>query len=333
MPINSAMLKTLWPRAPQATRDAIIRAISETFRKFDLTTDLRVAHFMAQISHECGGGTIVRENMNYSAERLMQIFGVGRHSAKVTEIEARRLAKQPKEIAERVYGLGNSKKARELGNTRPGDGWRFRGNGMLQLTGGGNHKRIGDLIGVNLYDNPEQLENPIISFQVAAAEFKALNCISAADSDNVGLVTRRVNGGSNGLGDRQVWLRKWKSALAANVPATAQPEIAEAKIEEQIEADALPRAAEKPSIIETIKDSKIAKGAVIAETGLAGDVLTQVSDAATKAKDIKGAAQETGVLDVATHLLSSPRFWIAVVVIVVVAGMLYWRWRDHARVA
>jgi putative chitinase len=69
--------------------------------------------------------------MNYSAPRLLEIFGVNRHSAAVTAFEAEKLARKPEAIAERVYGLGNPRKARELGNTQPGDGFRFRGNGIL----------------------------------------------------------------------------------------------------------------------------------------------------------------------------------------------------------
>lgn len=206
-------LRLLWPRAPKATIEAITADSDAIFAECEIDTPLRVAHFMAQISHECAAGTIVRENMNYSAERLMVIFGVGKHSAAITEPQAKACEHKPELIAERVYGLGNPKKAKELGNTKPGDGYRYRGNGMLQLTGRDSHKRIGEMIGVDLEENPEQLQDPAISFRVAAAEFKALKCLEPADADDVVLVTRRVNGGRNGLAERTVWLRKWKRAL------------------------------------------------------------------------------------------------------------------------
>lgn len=206
-------LRKMWPRAPQATIDAVLACADAVFAKYELTTKLRVAHFMAQVTHECGAGTIIRENMNYSAGRMLQIFGVGKHSAKVTAAEARELAGHGQQIAERVYGLGNPKMARMLGNTQAGDGWRFRGNGMLQLTGRESHERIGTLIGVDLVEHPEQLEDPKISFTVAAAEFRALKAIAPADADDVVTVTRRVNGGQNGIAERRAWLRRWKAAL------------------------------------------------------------------------------------------------------------------------
>jgi len=81
--------------------------------------------------------------MNYSAERLMQIFGVGRHSAAVTPAEAERLAHDERAIAERVYGLGNPRKALELGNKEQGDGFRYRGCGLMQTTGRFNFRLMG----------------------------------------------------------------------------------------------------------------------------------------------------------------------------------------------
>lgn len=238
--LTRPMLQTLWPRAKPEKIDSIIQVAPEVFKKYEINTPLRLAHLMAQISHENGAGTIVRENMNYRAERLVQVFG-GK-SAYVTKEEAKRLAHRPEAIAERVYGLGCPAKAKDLGNILPGDGWRYRGNGDLQLTGRENHARIGRMIGYDLEGNPEQLENPAISFWCAVAEFAALHCISAADADNVELVTKRVNGGTNGLADRRTWTHKWKVAIEAE-----NTQVAEApaeQIDEALQADAMPRGAE-----------------------------------------------------------------------------------------
>jgi putative chitinase len=79
---------------------------------------LRLTHFMAQIGHECGLFTIRRESMTYTTvARILEIFGVGHHSAKVTRAEAPGLVRQPKKLAERVYGVGNPRMAKKLGNT------------------------------------------------------------------------------------------------------------------------------------------------------------------------------------------------------------------------
>ena len=81
-------------------------------KQHEINTPNRLAHFLAQMMHECGGLRIDWEDMDYSASRLLEIFGVGKHSAAVTEEEALQLAHKPAAIAERVYGLGNPKKAR-----------------------------------------------------------------------------------------------------------------------------------------------------------------------------------------------------------------------------
>lgn len=258
--LTTEIMRRMWPRAPVATVDAIVQHHEEVFEAFEIDTPLRVAHFMAQISHECGRGTIVRENMNYSAQRLLEVFGVGKHSAGITPDQARAIEHRPQLIAERVYGLGNPKKAKELGNTRPGDGYRYRGNGMLQLTGGASHEHIGALTGYDLYNNPEWLEDPATSFRVAAAEFKALKCLPAADADDVTLVTRRVNGGRNGLAERTVLLRQWKTVL---------PEI-ETPVR-------LPRGAPDPEQ-KSLVSSKIMQGATGTAASIAAAAASKVAE-------------------------------------------------------
>lgn len=278
--IDIKTMQQLWPRAPQATINAIAGISHDVFVEEGFSDALHVSHFMAQISHECGAGTIVRENMNYSAKRMLEIFGVGKHSAKVTPEEANQLAGKPALIAERVYGLGNPSKARELGNTQPGDGYKFRGNGMLQLTGRASHKRIGEMIGVDLEDHPEQLEDPAVSFKVAAAEFVALKCLPAAELDNIALVTKRVNGGSNGLAERTVWLRKWKKCLdgveePAWQPRAAEPEPVKLSVADQVIEKGGPAVALLTPVVSAVTDWKIA--AVVCTAMFAGLVVVIVA--------------------------------------------------------
>lgn len=304
-------LRRLWPRAPAATIAGITAVADEVFDRYEIDTPLRRAHFLAQISHECGAGTIVRENMNYSASRLMQIFGVGVHSAKVTQGEAIKLANHPEQIAERVYGLGNPKKAKELGNTQQGDGFRFRGNGMLQLTGRGSHKAMAMKTGFDIEANPEQLEDPAKSFRVAAAEFRALNCLPAADADDVKLVTRRVNGGQNGISERTVWLRKWKSALDGVDEPPKRPRGA------------------PPAVEKTISQSKIAQGSAV---GLGLGSLEAGRQVVQTASEVSSAARDTAdnagaVATVAQPLLASPTLPWAILAVAVVAALGYVLWK------
>ena len=119
----SDVVRRLAPRA----RPAYVRAFEDgdkVLADYGVTTPLRLAHFLAQIMHETNGLTIERESGAYKASRIMEVFGVGRHSAAVTAAEARVLAGNGPALFDRVYGLGNPRKARELGDTEPSDGWR-----------------------------------------------------------------------------------------------------------------------------------------------------------------------------------------------------------------
>ncbi|HMV84216.1 MAG TPA: peptidoglycan-binding protein [Blastocatellia bacterium] len=191
--------------APDAKSNYLeaIRGGDELFRAAGLTTPLRMAHFLAQALHETGGFVVLRESMNYRASRLIEIFGVGRHSAAVTGAEAAELAGKPEAIAERVYGLGNPRKARELGNTSPGDGFRYRGNGILQTTGRGNHKQTGQACGVDFEGNPDLVTVPEHALKPALHEWTSGNLNLFADRNDIRTITRKINGGLIGLEDRQ----------------------------------------------------------------------------------------------------------------------------------
>jgi putative chitinase len=306
MDFRSALNK-LWPNASSTTKLAISQIAEDAFAEYGIDSPLVIAHFMAQVSHECGGGRVRRESMNYSAERIMEIFGVGKHSAKVTEAEARTLAHDERRLAERVYGLGNPKKAKELGNTQVGDGFRYRGNGMLQLTGRASHVRIGKIIGLNIEGDPDLMANPQVSFQAACAEFRELGCLPYAKKDNLVMVTRRVNGGTNGLAERTVWLRRWKDCLdGVQVPAWK------------------PRAAavdEAPTML----GSKITQGSLVTGgLGIAGSV-SQVAQFASTTTDTVSTASDNVQLVVQTvrpFLGLDPHTWAMIGIAFGVASVL-----------
>lgn len=320
-------LDKLWPRAKPNVRKAIADTADSVFAEHGVTTPLRIAHIMAQISHECGGGTIGRENMNYRAERIMEIFGFNKkkgkwvHSAKVSDAEAYELAGNPQALAERVYGLGNPKKAAELGNTRPGDGFKFRGNGFGQLTGRGAHRRLGQKYGIDLENHPELLEDPRISFRVAVAEYVGNGVLPYADKDNITMVTRKVNGGTNGLADRQVWLRRWKAELPgldepAWVPRGAMEDNPEGFHKSILQSKILQGAAG------TAASAAVSAGAKVAQNGdveakevptrdiaeTVQNVQTKVSDAVTTVTTVRETG--TAIVEVARPVLGvSPTIW------------------------
>jgi putative chitinase len=208
MPLNP--LKALKVVAPSA-RDSYLEAIrqgSALFEQHGINTPQRMAHFLAQAMQETGAFTVLRENMNYSAPRLLEIFGVGKHSAKITKVEAPILAHHPQKIAERVYGLGNPKKAKELGNTQAGDGFTYRGNGILQTTGRGNHRRIGNACGVDFEGNPNLVTAPEHALKPALQEWTEGNLNVFADKNDIRTITIRINGGLNGFAERKAFFKR-----------------------------------------------------------------------------------------------------------------------------
>jgi uncharacterized protein (TIGR02594 family) len=185
-----------------------------------LVTPDRLAHFLAQILHECGALTLEWENMNYRAERLFEVFGSGRHSAAIRLDEAQALAHKPVAIAERVYGLGNPGKAQTLGNTHPGDGFRYRGGGLMQTTGRANYRRMGQKCGVNFEADPELIVSAEHALKPALEEWTAAKLNAFADCNDILSISRAINLGNprstrtpNGIEDRVAWFAKVRSVI------------------------------------------------------------------------------------------------------------------------
>ncbi|RTL99764.1 hypothetical protein EJV44_04595 [Ancylobacter aquaticus] len=207
-----SILRQLAPKASPA----LIAAMGDeaAFRDAGITTPLRLAHFLAQIAVETGGFKKLRESGKYSAKRIQQVFGVGRHSAAVTAAEAKKLANNEKALFERVYGLGNPEKAEELGNSRSGDGWLFRGGGAMHTTGGDAYRRVG------LYENPDLITSAAYCLAGAFAHWKDNGLNRLADQNDIRTLTKRVNGGYNGYDDRVSWFdRLWEMLRPEGAPA------------------------------------------------------------------------------------------------------------------
>lgn len=280
-----------------------------------VNTPLRLAHFLAQVFHETGGLTILWESGNYSASRLVQIFGVGHHSASVTEQEAERLAHRPEAIFERVYGAGNPRKAKELGNSQPGDGFRYRGGGVLQTTGRGNYRLMGARCRLDFEAHPEWVVSAEHALKPALAEWSAGNLNAAADRDDVRAITKRINGGFNGLAEREAWLAKIKKIIGPaeserNAPLESSPpeEPAAPALEpDDTKPHAAPPDAPKTGITEGAK--------VGAGLGVAG-VLAQAWETLTTAPDT--------ILQAVVAMAQKPSFLIAIG-FVGVAAYIWWR--------
>jgi len=181
------------------------------FERHQITTPLRQAHFLAQASHETGGFRRLEESLNYSAERLLAVFARYIDSQAMAE----RYERRPEALANLVYDDRNPARRNKLGNVQDGDGWRYRGRGIFQLTGRSAYREMGRRCGLPLEDRPELVNEPQYMLAVACSfwAWRGLNLF--ADEDDLMGVTVRVNGGQHGLSDRAAWLVKWKEALDA----------------------------------------------------------------------------------------------------------------------
>lgn len=207
-------LKKLWPhgdaRVPGLVA-GIIAAAPTVFPKYGLISKLAIAHAMAQFSEECGAGTEMQENMNYSAARLLEVF-----PSHFTHAQAIAMQHQPRLIADQAYGGRN-------GN-RPApsdDGWNCRGQGLSQLTGAGNYKALQKKFGLQVYDHPEILLDPKYALECGVGDFVMCGCLTYAERDNLVGVSSMLNCGHyvsdpakiNGFGLRHQWLALWKHAM------------------------------------------------------------------------------------------------------------------------
>lgn len=173
---------------------AWLAAVIVACTKFKIDTPRQIAAFIAQTAHESGGYTRLTENLNYSAEALMRVWPRRFPTKKIADAFAR----QPELIANQVYSgrMGN-------GPVQSGDGWRYIGRGLKQLTGKDNYARCSKALSVNLVEDPELLLKPMFAAQSAAWFWSANNCGPLADADEFELLTKRINGGLIGLADRK----------------------------------------------------------------------------------------------------------------------------------
>ena len=197
--ITPEQLRQIAPNARSSYRQAFDAAYNVLAHYGINANGLRLSHFMAQVLHETGGLTVLVEDMNYRAERIVQVWPSRFRSVE----EARPYAHNPSKLANKVYGG-------RMGNVRQGDGWRFIGRGLLQITGRESYEKYGRALGINLADNPDLALDPSWVLKIAAEEWTASNCSTHADADNVRRVTRCINGGLIGLSSRQNWLIKAK---------------------------------------------------------------------------------------------------------------------------
>ena len=181
-------------------------ALVEVMPKYGITTERRVAHFLSQCAHESGGFKRLEENLNYSAKALRAVFG--RYFGPAPKRDADEYHRKPEMIANYVY-MDEFRKYK-MGNVNEGDGWLFRGRGLKQLTGRHNYTKFGESVGMTAEEAAEYVATPKGAIESACWFWNTNNLNNIADTDDVKRMTKKINGGTIGLEDRQ---RRYKKAM------------------------------------------------------------------------------------------------------------------------
>lgn len=203
--LYKADILAICPTAKANIVDAMVEeGYKGAWERFGVTSPIATAKFMGQIAQESAGLTCLTENLNYSAKRLCQVWP----KRFKTLADAQPYAGNPEALANKVYGG-------RMGNTKEGDGWRYRGRGLKQLTGFDNYKAEGEALGLDLIGDPDQVAKPDISFLTALSYFQR-HIGKAAETASVETITVAVNGGVNGLHEREVATERALEILEPN---------------------------------------------------------------------------------------------------------------------
>jgi len=179
--ITDSQLQQIMPTLPQAKRQTFLPFINAILPQFGINTPLREAAFLAQVAHESG-----------ELKFWEEIWG---------PTAAQKRYEPPSDLASR------------LGNTQPGDGKRYRGRGPIQITGRSNYRKYGGLLNLDLEGNPDLAATTQVGLQVACLFWKTNGLNELADVSDFLTITKRINGGTNGLADRQKYYERAKNAL------------------------------------------------------------------------------------------------------------------------
>jgi putative chitinase len=179
--------------------DSWFEALVDVMPKYGITSQRRVAHFLSQCAHESNNFRSLEENLNYSAKALRAVFG--RYFGAAPKRDADEYHRNPEMIANYVY-MDEFRKYK-MGNTEEGDGWRFRGRGLKQLTGRYNYTAFGKSVDLTAEEAAEYVATPKGAVESACWFWDTNNLNDIADTDNVVKMTKKINGGNIGLEDRQ----------------------------------------------------------------------------------------------------------------------------------
>jgi len=184
--------------------------ISDAMNEFRIINKVDMAMFIAQVGHESAGFTLLVESFNYGVAGLSNFIRAGR----ITQDQAKALGRRPDERllpVERQRAIANLVYSKRMGNNAPGDGWLYRGRGLIQITGLNNYRDCGNGLKVDLVKQPELLAEDVYAARSAAWFFATKGCLKYPG--DLEQVTKIINGGTNGLEDRRARFGKAKTVL------------------------------------------------------------------------------------------------------------------------
>jgi putative chitinase len=192
---------------PKADTGKWLDFLNQALERFSINTTVRAAAFLAQIAHESDELTHVSENLNYSAQRLTQVWPKRFPTVEI----AREYEHNPEKLANYIYAsrLGN-------GDEASGDGWKFRGRGLIQLTGKTNYTQAGSALGADLATNPDLVAQPEYASLTAVNFWKTngLNELADLSTDESFVnITKKINGGTVGMDSRKAYWTRAKQVL------------------------------------------------------------------------------------------------------------------------
>ena len=179
------------------------QSLLDVFDKYSINTLNRQACFIGQCMHESGGFKLLEENLHYSSGALMRTWP----SRFPDQDTADKFANNPEKIANKVYGG-------RMGNVEDGDGWKYHGRGLIQLTGKDNYANCGSGLGVDLLSNPEWVATPEYAALSAGWFWNKKGLNDLADTMDIETMTKRINGGTLGIDDRKAKIRMVMQKLA-----------------------------------------------------------------------------------------------------------------------
>jgi putative chitinase len=195
MQVTLELLTHMCPKTKRSILEGYVEPLNTVAQYYDMTANpARLAGFLAQTAHESGGFTAIKENLNYSAKGLRGIFG----KYFPTDELAKQYERQPEKIANKVYAnrMGN-------GPEESGDGYRFCGRGLIQLTGRQNYTKLAEDLGISVEETALYLETPNGAVSSAGWFWDNNNLNQYCDKNDFVTLTKRINGGTIGLADRQ----------------------------------------------------------------------------------------------------------------------------------